>query len=90
MVSARRALTHAKTDVSSPARRSSDLRIREAEKAMIEARARIEEQFYVTSFDSPYLEPEPPFLEMEPGKGGGERKSDSNRRQLRPSSRPRV
>lgn len=90
MVSARRALTRAKADVSAPARRSSDLRIREAEKAMIEARARIEEQFSITSFDSPYMEAEPPFPEMAPGKGGGERKSDSNRQQLTPRARPRV
>ena len=90
MVSARRALTRAKANISSTARRANEVRTREALQAMTEARARIEEQFYVTSFDSPYLEPEPPFPEMAPEKGGGERKSDSNRQELRPRQRPRV
>ena len=89
MVSARRALTRAKADISSPARRSSDLRIREAEKNMIELRDRFEDRFHVTSFDSPYM-PADPFPEMGAGQGGGERKSDSNRQELRPRQRPRV
>jgi hypothetical protein len=90
MVSARRALTRAKANVSSPARRSSDLRIREAEKAMIEMRDRYEDRFHVTSFDSPYRPSTPPFPEMAKGQEGGERKSDSNRRELTPRPRPRV
>lgn len=90
MVSARRALTRAKANISSTARRVNEMRTREALQAMMEARARIEEQFYVTSFDSPYLEPEPPFPEMEPGKGGGKRKSDSNRQELTPRARPKI
>ncbi len=90
MVSARRALTRAKANISSTARRANEVRTREALESMMEARARIEEQFHVTSFDSPYLEPEPPFPELAPGKGGGERKSDSNRQEHKPRARPGV
>ena len=90
MASARRALTRAKADISSTARRANEVRTREALQAMMEASARIEEQFYVTSFDSPYLPTEPPFPEMAAGKGGGERKSDSNRQEHKPRARPRV
>ena len=88
MVSGRRALTRANANISSAARRSSDLRIKEARESMEEMRTRIEEQFYVTSFDSPYLPAEPPFPEL--AEGGGARKSDSNRQQLKPRARPRV
>ncbi len=88
MVSARRALTRANANISSPARRSSDLRIKEAREAMEEVRARIEDQFHVTSFDSPYMPAEPPFPEL--AAGGGERKSDSNRQEHRPKQRPRI
>ena len=88
MVAARRALTRAKANVSSPARRSSDLRIKEARQAMEEMRARIEDQFHVTSFDSPYMPTEPPFPEL--AGSGGARKSDSNRQELKPRARPRV
>ena len=88
MVAARRALTRAKAGVSSPARRSSDLRIKEAREAMEEMRAQIEERFHVTSFDSPYLPADPPFPELE--EGGGARKSDSNRQEHKPRARPRV
>ncbi len=88
MVSARRALTCANANVNMPARRSSDLRTKEAREAMEEVRARIENDFYVTSFDSPYMPAEPPFPEM--GASGGARKSDSNRQEPNPRARPRV
>lgn len=90
MISARRALTRAKANISSTARRANEVRAREALQAMMEARARIEEQFHVTSFDSPCMPAEPPFPELLPGKGGGERKSDSNRQEHRLRPRPRV
>lgn len=95
MVSARRALTRAKANVSSPARRSSDLRIREAQKNMDELRERFEDRFYVSSYGSTYSSADPPFPEMTREQGGGDRKSDSNRQELRPnlkplSSRPRI
>jgi hypothetical protein len=88
MVSARRALTRANANISSPARRSSDLRIREAQKAMDELRERFEDRYHVTSFDSPYMPAEPPFPEL--GASGGARKSDSNRQEHKPRQRPRV
>ena len=56
---------------------------------MIEMRERFEDRFHVNSFDSPYM-PADPFPEMAAGQGGGERKSDSNRQELRPKQRPRI
>jgi len=90
MVSARRALTRAQANISSPARRSSDLRIREAQKNMDELRERFEDRFYVSSYGATYQSSNPPFTEVAREQGGGERKSDSNRQELKPRARPRV
>ena len=88
MVSARKALTRANANISSPARRSSDLRIRAAQKTMDELRERFEDRYHVTSFDAPYMPAEPPFPEL--GASGGARKSDSNRQEHKPRQRPRI
>lgn len=79
--SAQRVLTRAKKGVSMVAKAHQDKNIREARRAMIDARLHLEKTFYMSRID---LIPTERVLPE--GKGGGERQSDSNRRELRPSS----
>ncbi len=83
MASAKRSLTKAKDGVSRPARIVQDRRIQEARREMEEARAGIERDFYITPLDRVQTCPPHPYAAEIAGK---ERKSDSNRVQLRPRS----
>ena len=82
---ARRELFKAKGGVSRPARIECERRLNQARKLMMEARAGIERDFHITNVGP--IEPDPfgPF----PPEGGGQRQSDSNKRELKPRSSTR-
>jgi|APEBP8051072433_1049376.scaffolds.fasta_scaffold00198_29 MobA/MobL family. len=84
---AKQILWKAKAGVAMGARIQAERRINEARNAMTVARDAMERDYYITPLHR--VETSPP-LSYTAGAGGGERKSESNQRQLKPNSRPRV
>lgn len=82
---ARRELFKAKGGVSRPALIECERRLSQARELMVVARDGIERDFHITKVGP--IEPDPfgPF----PPEGGGQRQSDSNRRELKPRSSTR-
>lgn len=82
---ARRELFKAKGGVSRPALIECERRLNQARELMVVARDGIERDFHITKVGP--IEPDPfgPF----PPEGGGQRQSDSNRRELKPRSSTR-
>ena len=87
--SARRALSRAATGVSAKAKRANEVRVRQARQDMTDAVAEINRKFHISAYDPLGLDKDPFQTEKEKG-SGGERKSDSNRQELRPNLRPRI
>lgn len=85
--SAQRALAKAKEAMGRSVMMASYRRINEARAVMVAAREAIERDYYVIPLDRVETSPPNPYTA---GMGGGERKSDSNRQELKPSNRPRV
>ena len=83
--SAQRGLAKARAGVSKSAQIASDRRISEARAVMVAATDAIERDYYITPLDRVETCPPHPYTA---GPGGGERKSDSNRVQLKPRSGP--
>ena len=83
--SAQRGLAKARAGVSKSAQIASDRRISEARAVMVAATEAIERDYYITPLDRVETSPPHPYTA---GPGGGERKSDSNRVQLKPRSGP--
>lgn len=86
---ARRSLSRAATGVSVKAKRANQLRVKQARHEMSEAVAEINRKFHISAYDPLGLDKDPFQTEKETG-SGGERKSDSNRQELRPNLRPRI
>ena len=84
--SAKRRLAKAKARLNPRAKAASEHRIRIARAAMVAATDAMEQAYHVTPLHQ--VETSPPHV-YSAGPGGGERQSDSNRRQLVPPSRPR-
>lgn len=84
LAGAKRALWNAKTGVSARARVANDRRINEARAAMVDATSVMERHYYITL---PHKEHSPSYDINWPD--DGERKSDSNRQQLTPSTNNR-
>lgn len=83
---ARRELSKAQRGVSDPALIECERRLNQARELMKNAREGIERDFHITKVGP--IEPDP--FGAFPPEEGGQRKSDSNRRELKPSSRPRA
>lgn len=86
---ARRVLHEARLGVGKKAERSNTLRVNQARREMTEMLEHINRKFHITAYDPLGLDKDPFLLEKESG-SGGERKSDSNRQELRPNLRPRI
>ncbi len=84
LVSATRALARARLATNKIARNAFELRIKEARAVMVAATEAMERDYYVTPLDRIETCPPHPYTA---GPGGGERKSDSNRREFKPPSR---
>ena len=89
MASARRTLSRAAAGVSAKARRASEVRVRVAREEMVRAVQEIDRKFHISAYDPLGLDKDPFQAEKESA-SGGERKSDSNRQELRPNLRPRI
>ena len=83
---ARRELSKAQRGVSDPALIECERRLNQSRELMVNAREGIERDFHITKVGPIEADPLGDFFPEE----GGKRKSDSNRRELKPSSRPRV
>lgn len=83
---ARRELCKAQRGVSEPALIECERRLNQARELMKNAREGIERDFHITKVGPIETDPFGPF----PQEGGGQRQSDSNRRELKPQTRPRV
>lgn len=81
----RRELTVVSRGVSQPALIACERRLNQARRQMIEAREGIERDYYITQTGPIESDPFGPF----PAEAGGQRQSDSNRRELKPSSSAR-
>jgi hypothetical protein len=87
LASAKRALSKARSGVGKAARANAEQRIKQARAVMVAARDAIERDYYITPLDRVETSPPHPYTA---GLGGGERNSDSNRRELKPTTRPKV
>lgn len=84
---ARRALFLAREGISRKTLEACEQRIKQARATMVAAHARLDDAYHITKVDPTEPGPFGPF----PAEGGGQRQSDSNRRELKPKSsvRPR-
>jgi hypothetical protein len=80
-------LWKAKASMAAGARIEAERRINEARTVMEAAREAMERDYYITPLHRVETSPPQPY---NAGQGGGERKSESNKRQLKPQPRPRV
>lgn len=87
LVAAKRALAKARAAVGRSASVAAERRINEARAVMVAAREAMERDYYITPLDRVETCPPQPYTA---GPGGGERKSDSNRAELKPSPKARI
>ena len=87
LAGAKRALWRAKIGVSKRAQVAIERRINEARAVMVAARDAMERDYYITPLHR--VETTPPHPDTS-RPSGGERKSDSNRREFKPQAKPRI